>query len=376
MICIAQWGRTGGGPLVAWHLAAALEAEGTPVSVSYAAGADIAPRFAALPVPAFPVRTFRTAAGALLRLPSLLVQTLRLRRFLARTGATHVVIAMEQLWLSLATPLLRSRRWRVVTAVHDARMHPGDANRIEAVTRTWGRRWSDAALVFSSAVRDLLVADRGFRPECIWQTVHGAFSDAPAPAAPRSAPVTRPLVIGMFGRISEYKGIGLGHAAVARLRERGHRIRFHVVGDGDRRLVAGVAHTDDRVDFCWTPDDEVAQVIASFDILLLPYTEASQSGVLAYAMGLGVPAVVTPVGGLEEQARAAGCAVVAGAVTPEALADAILDASEPARYQRLSSAGRDAAAAAFSWRRVAADLTAASIGASVPESRAPAVSPR
>jgi glycosyltransferase involved in cell wall biosynthesis len=46
------------------------------------------------------------------------------------------------------------------------------------------------------------------------------------------------------------------------------------------------------------------------DIVVLPYEQSSQSGVLAHAFSLGKPAVVTDVGGLRAEVEASGGGVV------------------------------------------------------------------
>ena len=53
--------------------------------------------------------------------------------------------------------------------------------------------------------------------------------------------------------------------------------------------------------------------MASFDLMVMPYTFASQSGNLAHSFALGVPAVVSGLEGLKAEAEASGAAL---AVTP------------------------------------------------------------
>ena len=50
-------------------------------------------------------------------------------------------------------------------------------------------------------------------------------------------------------------------------------------------------------------------VLASFDLMLMPYTFASQSGNLAHSFALGVPAVVSGLEGLKADAEASGAAI-------------------------------------------------------------------
>ena len=63
--------------------------------------------------------------------------------------------------------------------------------------------------------------------------------------------------------------------------------------------------------------------MAGADVLVLPYIEASQSGLIPIARALGTPVVVTPVGGLPEQVIHGASGVVAQRVTPAAVAEAI-----------------------------------------------------
>jgi glycosyltransferase involved in cell wall biosynthesis len=51
----------------------------------------------------------------------------------------------------------------------------------------------------------------------------------------------------------------------------------------------------------WVPEGEIGALIAWADILVLPYKEASQSGVAPAAMAAGRYVVSTRVGGLVEQ---------------------------------------------------------------------------
>ena len=87
----------------------------------------------------------------------------------------------------------------------------------------------------------------------------------------------------------------------------------------------------------FTPE-EYNGIMVSFDVIVMPYTIASQSGNLAHSFALGVPAVVSGLEGLKAEAEASGAAI---AVTPgdrEALKRAILmimgDASLRKHYVR------------------------------------------
>ncbi|WP_285037204.1 glycosyltransferase family 4 protein [Plantibacter sp. ME-Dv--P-095] len=355
-IAVVHWGRTGAGPLFAQELAQALQEDGASIVVSYSLDAEIAERFTGLGVPAFGVRTYRDRRGALLGLPRLLVATVGLDRFLRRHRVDVVVIAMEHLWQGVVAPVFRLGRRRTLLCVHDATMHPGDHSGIEHLLRRVERGVADGAVVFSNAVAAQLASLGAFPTDRIHETVHAAYRVDPGRAA-RTVGSSEVPVVGFFGRLSAYKGLDLGIRAIAELRSRGIRVRFRVVGSGADESVAALRHEDDEVQNRWVAQDEIEGVVGGFDLALLPYTEASQSGVLAYTMALGVPAVVTPVGGLAEQATASGSAIVATNVTPTALADAMASVLTDEEFARaLSEAGRAAASGSMSWARVAADV--------------------
>jgi len=70
--------------------------------------------------------------------------------------------------------------------------------------------------------------------------------------------------------------------------------------------------------------EEYNNILAAFDLMVMPYTFASQSGNLAHSFALGVPAVVSGLEGLKAEAEASGAAVPVSLGDSEELKRAIL----------------------------------------------------
>jgi glycosyltransferase involved in cell wall biosynthesis len=177
-----------------------------------------------------------------------------------------------------------------------------------------------------------------------------------------------------LGNVRPYKGIDVALDAMELLRDRPEvtlTIAGHVWGDEgalfeeiDRRGLAGTVEFKPG----YVPDDEVDGLLAEHHLVVLPYREATQSGVAPLARAAGRGLIATDVGGLSESLRDGVDAVVVPPGDPAALAQGILDAS--ARVAEMSAAAADVAA---TWSDVVDAILglAASTGDSANEARRP-----
>ena len=82
----------------------------------------------------------------------------------------------------------------------------------------------------------------------------------------------------------------------------------------------------------------MTSILDRYDAMACPQVEASQSGVVAAALGHGMPVVAMPIGGIAEQVVNAETGVVADQVTAEAFAAAIRRlAEEPGLFETIST---------------------------------------
>jgi glycosyltransferase involved in cell wall biosynthesis len=369
-VLVWQLGRLGAGPRFGACLAEALrDRPGIEVTLSLSRDAEImiGPN---PPLCEMPVRTYRSTASFLLRLvtaplalPSLLV---RLRRFMpdlaicAMPGPLDVLMAVA----------LRLLGTRLVVVVHDADAHPGDGFPLQMKLQRLLCRFAGGLAVLCTHVGTRLrqqgLAGRPRQKLIAFEHPPLAF-DAPA-LAPEVRRAEGPRRLLCFGRLLPYKGLDLLAGALASLPPQ-VAICVRVVGSGgeSRALDELRACRGVTVENRWVPETEIGGLLAWSDAVILPYREASQSGVAAAALAAGKQVIATRVGGLREQLAGAP-RVVLCEPDSESLARAICLWLETPEQATLPI---DAPAA---WRQAVSDLLLA-IGTALPVNARPVAEP-
>jgi len=163
-----------------------------------------------------------------------------------------------------------------------------------------------------------------------------------------------------FGRIEAYKGLGYLLDACEILRSRGHNFRLIVAGSGSdleqhRRRIGATAWVEliDR----YISAAEVPDLFRRATAVVLPYTEATQSGVCALAFAFARPVVATRTGDVSEVVIDGQTGLLVPPRDAEALGDAMgkLLVDRRLRDSLAAGAGRFAKEK-LSWPRIA-DMT-------------------
>jgi glycosyltransferase involved in cell wall biosynthesis len=241
---------------------------------------------------------------------------------------------------------LRPHRYAVT--VHDVDTHPGDRlppRRHMAIVNPLLRH---AGLVFthSEQLRQRL-AEAGATGAPIIIVPHGIDD-----AEPQPFPESPSLLF--FGRISAYKGVDVLLDAMIELWRRRPELTLTIAGEG--AVADHPALHDPRLRLVnrHIQESDVPAMFADASLVVLPYIEASQSGVGSLAKGHGRPTVASAVGGLPELlSDGSGTLVAPG--DPHALAgalDELLD--DGPRRERMRDAGLRTLREAAGWPAVAA----------------------
>ncbi|MCQ8277761.1 glycosyltransferase [Acetobacteraceae bacterium KSS8] len=349
-VLVWQWGRFGAGPRVGAELAAGLNAlDGCEALLSLSTGAEIMragqPWRAGV---ALPVATYRNRIGFALRMIGRVLRQSRLRRRVAALRPDVAICAMPGPLDGEMASVLRALGVPFLVMVHDADRHPGDGFALQMVLQRRLIRRSSGLVALSAHVAARLEQQKLVRNRPLLISSLPPFVFGSRPPAPLSHGGGMRLLF--FGRLLPYKGLDLLADALERGMPDGLSVR--IVGQGpdcpelDRLAALPGVSVENR----WVPEDEIGTLIAWADALVLPYREASQSGVAAAAIAARRWVVSTRVGGLAEQFRDEPMAILC---EPEAGALRAAIAQMVRKPPALAAAPEDPYAA---WGRTAAVL--------------------
>lgn len=221
----------------------------------------------------------------------------------------------------------------------------------------------DAVVVHTDHGARRLSGEFGADPSRLEVIPHGAFDyltrqQDPEPLPAELRAVEGPVILA-FGLVRPYKGtdvlleafrelegaelwiVGMPRMPMEPLRELAER------APGRVRFV-------DR----FVTDPEIPAYMRRADVVVLPYRNIEQSGVLYTALAFGRPLVLSAVGGFPEIAEQ-GAALTVPPEDPAALAAALAGLlADPAERDRLAAGALAAAAGRYSWDRIGRDTVA------------------
>jgi glycosyltransferase involved in cell wall biosynthesis len=361
-VLIWYWGRKGGGPRYTLELARALAArEDISLRLSLSRQSELYDEFADLNVPRWDVDTYQSAREFSYRSLALLRLRQKFAGFVMSEQIELVFCTMEHLWNNAVTGVLRGAQIPYLLTVHDAMRHPGEGNAVRDWLLRSDIKAADGVLTLTESVRQAVIAKYSFPAERTWTAPHGHFSYGGTTRV-RELPLNRPLRLLFFGRILAYKGLDLLLEAIPLVRGAGCAVELEIWGDGNLQPYARqLAQLDGvRIENRWIKESEVPGVLARVDVSVLPYREASQSGIIPLMFAAGIPVVVTPIPGLLEQALDRRNAIVVREVSGTALAEGIVALlKDAALFRRLSGNAVETAMTEFNWTEIGRKVTTA-----------------
>jgi glycosyltransferase involved in cell wall biosynthesis len=229
-----------------------------------------------------------------------------------------VLIVMASPWDMMLGKNLMKSRVDVVRIIHDGTPHPGEwfptKFWIKWLTRDCSRIFTLSAFVADQLVRFYSVDRKKI-----------TVTQFPRPAIDlekivEKKPQVKKRVL-LIGRGKKYQGQELLEKAWDSIDQ--ENIELVIAGKGFKpnHKLKNVVYKN-----WWMSNLELVSEIKNSDLVVFPYVEASQSGTIPICKELGIPVLVTPVGGLPEQVVMNETGIISESISASHIAMSILDA--------------------------------------------------
>jgi glycosyltransferase involved in cell wall biosynthesis len=247
---------------------------------------------------------------------------------------------------------------RIALTVHDPASHSGtDASlpRYVYAIRDLGRRAAHLIIVHGNYCATTLASESPALAQRIVTTNHGVLM---VPPRGFSTPQKRSALF--FGRMEHYKGLDVICDALRMLEDRKVAYQMTIAGRGPaidqlQSQLARVPHVTLLPRF--VPPAELSTLLQHAQVIVLPYRDATQSGVLGAAFGNHRPVVASRVGGLPDVVKDGVNGILVEPGDAGMLADALQKVFENEELlDRLSQGAVQSAENELNWDNIARDL--------------------
>lgn len=222
-------------------------------------------------------------------------------------------------WMCLFLPFLQN--YKIVTTVHDVNPHAGSRKFEQDLARDIHIKYSNALIVHGDDARTSL--EKKAPGKRIFVIPHGDYSFFTQMMI--SDRKEEPGSILFFGRIADYKGLPYLIQAETKIAESVPNLKIIIAGAGtfkEQEYVLQSPHFE--LNNKYINDNEVSEYFQRASVIVLPYIEGTQTGIIPIAYAFKKPVVVTQVGSIHEVVENGKTGFIVPPKDPDALAEAII----------------------------------------------------
>lgn len=221
-------------------------------------------------------------------------------RAINRFTPNMIYSPMSHPWERFIIPYCKCKL--TVQTIHDAVLHEGENSFRNKLGRFMLSYKSTKNIILSNSFKNYLI-NKGIKESDILVIPHAVFKGYYF-----SENIIEDYTFYnrflFFGRIIKYKGLEVLLEAMKEIAQRVSGVKLVLAGNGDiTPYQTMVQECADNLDLHigWIEDNQVESFFKEIDFVVLPYTHASQSGVIPLAYAFGKPVVATCIGGIPEQ---------------------------------------------------------------------------
>ena len=243
-------------------------------------------------------------------------------RFIKKLDVDIVHITSSLLYTQFPLYLFRKK---MVLSVHDPLPHVNVKSWRSDMQLKIAYKLIEHLVIFNSAQKEEFISRYGLQKKDIILSQLSAYFYLTA--YDTKEPIESGDYILFFGWIRQGKGVEVLLPAMKQVHDSNPNLNLVVAGKGEYYFDKSEYENLNYISFInrFVPDYELANLIANCKFVVVPYTEATQSGVIMSAYAFAKPVLATNVGGLPEMIGDDEYGKVVEAGSVDALANGIID---------------------------------------------------
>jgi glycosyltransferase involved in cell wall biosynthesis len=296
-IGVIYLGRSGAGPLLTREINSALTENGY---TTYTVLSSFNKESLISESNRLDIKTYESVIQLILKILLLPIDIIKILRHLKSGSVKHVVFVMNTPYSILVQIILMIKGVKCIPIIHDAVRHPGDP--FYLITKIF--TFFEVKICYKIIFLNKMVLKKAeniykFNKDkaiLLFLPANESFSNK---NYLRTSRERRNLLF--FGRITKYKGLDLLFEACEHLNKLNIAYNLKVYGESREQIINNNENIE--IHNRYIQESEIDNIFKSADILILPYIEASQSGVATLSASFGLPIVYTPTESLSEQLK-------------------------------------------------------------------------
>lgn len=206
---------------------------------------------------------------------------------------------MGHFWEKFIVPFCKCKY--TIKTIHDVVLHKGEDSYIHKFLNSLFS-YKTYKYVILSDIFKVDLEKKGIDEKNIIVIPHAVFKEYASVEQQRDYTQYNRFLF--FGRIIKYKGIEVLLSSMQIVLKKCPNARLVIAGNGDVTPYKDLMnkYMDNlELHLGWIADSRVADFFKDIDFVVLPYTHASQSGVIPLSYAFGKPVIATKIGGIPEQ---------------------------------------------------------------------------
>lgn len=242
--------------------------------------------------------------------------------------------------------------------IHDPLPHQGENNLSRFLLLRSALKNYKGIFVHGKLLRDQLIKKYGkkysINENNVFIIPHGNYDILKRWDYPNIIPIDNSILF--FGRLEKYKGIEDLIYAFITLKKEINDLNLTIVGNGSLAKNIYSLSKKHKIDFRpgYLPVSEIPKLIRSHKCLVLPYRDASQSGVIPLAYTFSRPVIATNVGAIPEIVEDSKSGYLVAPKKPKKLADQIrVLLTDEKKYKLMCTYCNILSSTVYSWDKIA-----------------------